>query len=249
MADRPRALLLGGTSEAVALARKTAENFDVTYSLAGRTRNPSRPDNVTIRTGGFGGVAALSAWLLARNIDLVVDATHPFAEQISLNAHNSCQITGIPLLRLLRPAWQAVSGDIWYHADDIADASRKIRALGTAAFLSVGHQELRAFAGIDDIRFLIRTVDPLETVPLLKSTYITGRGPFSVDQETALLQAHEIDVLVSKNAGGNGAYAKITAARNLGLSVLMIGRPSSLPGNTVDNIDRALDWMGMHRRR
>lgn len=248
MVDPPRALVLGGTAEAVALAYAAAEIFNITYSLAGRTRNPSHPDNVTIRTGGFGGAAALSAWILARDIDLVVDATHPFAEQISLNALSACEATGTPRLRLLRPAWDAVSGDIWHHADNISDAARKLADLGTSAFLSVGRQELGAFAILDNMNFLIRTVDPLDTVPLLKSTCITGRGPFSVYQETALLEAHEIDVVVSKNAGGDATYAKIIAARTLGLPVIMIDRQPPVSGDTVDNVDLALDWMGIHRR-
>lgn len=246
MAERPKVLILGGTAEAVALANAAAAKFDITYSLAGRTRAPSLPGNVTVRTGGFGGAAALSAWMLARDIDLLVDATHPFAEQISINAAVACEATGTPRLRLLRPAWQAVTGDDWHRADDIADAARRLPGLGTSAFLSVGRQELGAFASLDRMTFLVRTVDPLDANPLPNAACVTGRGPFTAEQETALLQAHGIDVLVSKNAGGDATYAKIDAARTLGLPVVMIDRPPPVPGDTVDDADRALDWMAGH---
>ena len=247
MADRPRVLVLGGTAEAVALANAAAPDFDIAYSLAGRTKTPSLPQNVEVRTGGFGGAAALSAWMLARDIDLVVDATHPFAEQISLNAQNACEMTGAPRLRLLRPAWEAVAGDTWHRADDIADAARKLSPLGASAFLSVGRQELGAFAGLKDMKFLVRTVDPLAAPPLPNAVSITGRGPFSVADETDLMKTHGIDVLVSKNAGGDATYAKIEAARRLSIPVVMIDRPPPLPGAAVDNVDRALDWLALHR--
>ncbi|MGB0632629.1 MAG: cobalt-precorrin-6A reductase [Alphaproteobacteria bacterium] len=248
MADRPKVLILGGTAEAVALSNAAAPTFDITYSLAGRTRAPSLPDNVAVRSGGFGGASALSAWMLARDIDLLVDATHPFAEQISINAKGACEATGTPRLRLLRPAWEAVADDDWHRADDIADAARKLPALGATAFLSVGRQELSAFAGLRDMKFLVRTVDPLDANPLPNAVCITGRGPFTAEQETALLQTHGIDVLVSKNAGGDATYAKIVAARQLGLPVVMIDRPPPVPGDTVDGADRALDWMEIYRR-
>ena len=247
MADRPRVLVLGGTAEAVALANAAAPDFDIAYSLAGRTKTPSLPQNVEVRTGGFGGSAALSAWMLARDIDLVVDATHPFAEQISLNAQNACEMTGAERLRLLRPAWEAVAGDAWLRADDIVDAARKLPDLGTVAFLSVGRQELGAFAGLEDMKFLVRTVDPLDAPPLPNAVSITGRGPFSAADETDLMKTHGIDVLVSKNAGGDATYAKIEAARSLSIPVVMIDRPPQLPGAAVDNVDRALDWLALHR--
>ena len=249
MPDRQRVLILGGTSEAVDLANAVTDRFDITYSLAGRTKVPSIPENATIRTGGFGGVTALSAWMRGHDVALVIDATHPFAEQISANAADACKMTGTPRLRLLRPAWDTVPGDSWHRAEDVADAARLLPLLGRAAFLSVGRQELNAFAGLRAMRFLIRTVDPLKSLPLLRAERIIGRGPFTLEQETALMREHKIDVLVSKNAGGDKTYAKIAAARVLSIPVVMIKRPCFPSGVTVDNIGEALEWLKLREQK
>ena len=252
MADRPHVLVLGGTAEAVALANAAARRFDVTYSLAGRTQSPSLPDNVTVRTGGFGGIAALSAWLLKRDIDLVIDATHPFAEQISANAATACDMTGSPRLRLLRPAWTSVPGDDWREVTDIAAAARLLPEIGSCGFLSIGRQELAVFADVPGVSFVARSINPPDGDNALPgATWLTGRGPFTMEQETTLLRDHGIDVVVSKNAGGDATYAKIAAARDLSIPVVMIARPAPPLGETVATVDAALEWLdatgGNHR--
>ena len=249
MADRKRVLILGGTTEAMDLANSVAPAFNVTYSLAGRTHSPALPADVTVRTGGFGGVAALSAWMLARDIDLMINATHPFAQQISANADAACRITGTPRLRLLRPAWDMLPGETWHRVEGIAAAASKVREIGKPAFLSVGRQELAAFKGLNTRKFLIRTVDPIDNPPLAGAVCITGRGPFTAEGEAALMTRHGIGVLVSKNAGGDATYGKIAAARALGLPVVMINRPPPVLGNTVDNTAHALDWLKHHEQK
>lgn len=244
MADRPRVLLLGGTTEAVALANAASTDFDITYSLAGRTKTPSLPDGVTVRSGGFGGADALSQWLAENRIDALVDATHPFADSIATDAATACAAQALPRLKLLRPAWAPVAGDDWRGVSDIAVAARMLPDMGNRAFLSVGRQELAAFAGVKGIAFVARSIDPPDGDNALPgATWLTGRGPFTVDQETALLKQHDIDVVVSKNAGGDATYAKIAAARDRSIPVVMIDRPDPPPGETVATVEAALDWL------
>lgn len=244
MDDRARVLILGGTAEAVELAGRAAATFAVTYSLAGRTGNPNLPDGVRVRTGGFGGADALADWITGSGTGAVVDATHPFAAQIARNAANACGTTGIPRLKLLRPEWRAQPGDTWRTAADVDEAASLLAAAGRRAFLTVGRQEIRAFAGVTDTALVVRSIDPPGDADILPgATFITGRGPFSIADEIALLRDHEIDVVVSKNAGGDATYAKIAAARELELPVVMIQRPPAPPGDTVDRPDTALAWL------
>ena len=238
-----RVLILGGTAEAVALAERIGPGCTVTYSLAGRTKTPSLPENVETRTGGFGGAEALRDWIAENRIAAVIDATHPYAAAIAANAASACDAAGIPRLKMLRPAWTARDGDDWRDAADVAAAAQMLPETGRRAFLSIGRQELGAFAGIGGVSFLIRTVDPLDEVPLPDATAVTGRGPFTEETETALLREHRIDVVVSKNAGGEATYAKIAAARALAVPVIMIARPAPPPGDTAARIDDALDWL------
>lgn len=242
-----RVLVLGGTGEAVALTTEAAARCEIVYSLAGRTRNPALPDGVTIRTGGFGGPAALAAWIGENDIGAVIDATHPFADRIAAHADQACAGAGVPRLKLLRAAWEETAGDIWHLVPDIAAAAALLPTLGARAFLSVGRQELGAFSDVDGVALVIRSIDPPDAADRLTgAVYIAGRGPFTTAQEAALLREHDIDVLVSKNAGGAATYPKIAAARAAGIPVIMIDRPampSGPVGSVVSDVGAALAWL------
>jgi precorrin-6A/cobalt-precorrin-6A reductase len=237
-------LILGGTGEAAALAERLAGDprLTVITSLAGRTREPAKIAGA-IRVGGFGGAEGLATYLEAESIDLLTDATHPFAARMAANAARACAETSVPRLKLLRPAWRAVAGDTWIAVADVAAAARAVGEIGRRVFLTVGRQELAAFAGLDGVWFLARSIEP-PLCPLANCTTIQARGPFSEADEIALLEEHSIDLLVSKNSGGAATYAKIAAARSLGLPVVMIARPPVPPGDTVDSVDEAVAWVG-----
>ena len=236
-------MILGGTAEAVELARACAAlpELELINSLAGRTRAPALPPG-EVRIGGFGGAGGLTRFLAERAIDRVIDATHPFATQIGAHAELACHEAGVPRLRLLRPAWTTEPGDHWIEVDDLAEAARRLPGLGCRIFLTVGHQELGAFARLD-LWFLVRTIEPTGALPLRQSQWLAGRGPFSVEDELALLRAHAIDVLVTKASGGAATYAKLAAARQLGLPVVMVRRPPPPPGPVVDSVEAALAWL------
>jgi precorrin-6A/cobalt-precorrin-6A reductase len=238
-----RILILGGTGEAVALAEAcaTRTGVEVISSLAGRTRAPSLPPG-EVRSGGFGGAEGLAGFLAERGIDRLIDATHPFAVQIGAHAKAACAATGVPRLRLLRPPWRREPDDRWIEVADLAEAARRLPALGRRAFLTVGQRELDAFAGLD-LWFLVRTIEPAGPLPLRRAHWLEARGPFAVEDEIMLLRAHGIDVLVTKASGGEATYAKLIAARRLGLPVLMVRRPSPPPGPVVTSVEAALAWL------
>jgi precorrin-6A/cobalt-precorrin-6A reductase len=238
-----RILILGGTAEAVALAESCAARpgLEVISSLAGRTRIPTLPPG-EVRTGGFGGAEGLAKFVLERRIERLIDATHPFAVQIGAHAKSACDATGMPRLRLLRPPWLQVPGDRWLEVADLAEAASRLPELGRRVFLTVGQRDLEAFAGVD-LWFLVRTIEPPGTWPLRRAAWVTGRGPFAVEAELDLLRAHAIDVLVTKASGGEATYAKLVAARRLGLPVVMIRRPAPPPGPVVDSVEAALAWL------
>lgn len=220
-------LILGGTTEArqIAEALKGLGRFRLELSLAGRTRTPvTQP--VPVRQGGFGGAEGLAAYLRERGIDLLIDATHPYAARISANAARAADLAGVPLLALRRPGWAHVAGDRWIEVDDVPAA---VEALGMAprrAFLALGRQELLPFEAAPWHVYLVRSVDPVEPpLALPQVTYLTARGPFAEEDERALLSENRIEVIVSKNSGGTASYGKIAAARALGIPVIMIRRP------------------------
>lgn len=239
-----RLLILGGTGEALALAEQASwlPNLRVTTSLAGRTRKPVMPAGEA-RVGGFGGADGLAEYLRDAAIDLVVDATHPFAAKISRNAVAARAATGVPLLTLTRPAWIPRDGDRWTVVAD-ADAAASVLAPASRVFLAVGRGSVSSFAQAD-AWFLVRVIDPPDAAPPLSDyTLIEGRGPFRLDNERALLAKHRIDIVVAKNSGGEGTYAKIAAARALGLPVVMIRRPPPPPGESVETVDEVINWIG-----
>ncbi|MGI9505819.1 MAG: cobalt-precorrin-6A reductase [Geminicoccaceae bacterium] len=239
-----RILILGGTGEAAALAEVLEPLLDhhVIVSLAGRTRAPKALP-VEMRIGGFGGVDGLERYLKHADIDVLIDATHPFADDICRNAALAAKRISLPRLRLVRPPWQKVPGDHWIGVTDGEEAAKVLTGLANRVFLTSGHQDLEAFAALDDIWFLIRTIEP-PSVPLPANVLcIRARGPFDEAAEAALLEEHRIDAVVTKASGGEATYGKIAAARMLGLPVLMIRRPSPPPGLVVYDTDAALDWL------
>lgn len=239
----PLALILGGTAEAAQLADRLAgrDGWTVVTSLAGSTRHPA-PLAGAVRRGGFGGIDGLAAWLRDRAPDVLVDATHPFAAQISAHAAAAAATTATPMVRIDRPRWHPQDGDRWIAVGDVAAAAAAVPP-GARVFLPIGRRDLDAFAAADAF-FLVRMIDPpTGPVPLARHVLTLGRGPFRTEGEVALLRHHRIGWLVSKNSGGAGAYPKIAAARLLGLTVLMIDRPGLPAGETVADVDGALAWL------
>ncbi|MEK8028004.1 cobalt-precorrin-6A reductase [Pseudaquabacterium rugosum] len=239
-----RVLLLGGTTEAGRLAvALAAAGVAGVYSYAGRTAQPlAQP--LPLRCGGFGGVAGLVDWLRAERISHVVDATHPFAAQMSGHAVAACAAAGVPLLALERAPWAAGPGDDWRHVPDLAAAAVALPAAPRRVFLAIGRQHLAAFAAVPGHHWLLRLVDaPTAPLPLPDATAVIARGPFTLDGDLALLRAHAIDVLVSKNAGGEGARAKLDAARLLGLPVILIDRPAVPPRPRVETVAEVMAWL------
>jgi precorrin-6A/cobalt-precorrin-6A reductase len=240
-----RVLILGGTAEASGLAHLLAADprFETTLSLAGRTSKP-RTQPVRTRIGGFGGANGLAAWLAQKAIEAVIDATHPYADQISSNAVTACERLGIPLATILRPAWGPEPGDQWLA---VANAEAAAEALGPdprRVFLSLGRLELGAFASSPHHHYIARMIDAPVGVALPRDvSLIFERGPFDEPAETALLMSEKIDVLVSKNSGGAATYPKIAAARKLGIAVVMIARPHKSHGHVVDNAGAAARWL------
>ncbi|WP_299846336.1 cobalt-precorrin-6A reductase [uncultured Roseovarius sp.] len=240
----PNLLLLGGTTEATALARALAEaGIRGTVSFAGRVARPVRQP-LPQRVGGFGGIDGLVRYLQAKQITHLVDATHPFAAQMSANAVAACTTLGVPHLALTRPAWQRQIGDNWINVPDIAGAAAALNRPRANVMLAVGRMHLAEFAPNPQHRYLLRLVDPPDApLPLPETEVIVARGPFSEADDLALMQTHEIQVVVSKNAGGIGAYSKIAASRTLGLPVIMISRPSLPARQEVGTVDQVFDWL------
>ncbi len=238
-------LILGGTREAADLARRLSgePGLRIVTSLAGRTRTPAAIAG-DVRSGGFGGADGLAGYLRTEAIDLVVDATHPFATEITANAAEACGRLAVPRLRLLRPPWSPMPKDRWIEVGSLAEAADRMAAIGERIFLSVGRQNLTAFAEVTGCWFLVRMVDaPEAPLPLAHYAVVTGRGPFRLPDEAALLRRNGIDALVSRNSGGSATYAKIAAARSLQLPVLMVRRPPEPPGERVATAATALAWI------
>jgi precorrin-6A/cobalt-precorrin-6A reductase len=242
-----RLLILGGTSEGAELARAVATRFgdglEITTSLAGRTERP-RPPPGHVRIGGFGGAAGLAAYLIEHGIGRLIDATHPFATRISAAAHLACEQANVPRLILRRPPWRRHPRDRWIEVDSVAAAAAIVDRTGRRAWLTLGASEIAALSAAGDVYFLVRLVDPpRHPLPLPTYEVIVGRGPFSVAEEHSHIERHAIDVLVCKASGGGATEAKIIAARERGLPVIMVRRPPPEPGEGVDTVEEALDWL------
>ena len=240
-----RVLILGGTTEASRLARLLAGDprFEATLSLAGRTVAP-RPQPIATRVGGFGGADGLGDFLRQQKIEAVIDATHPYAAQISGNTVAACAQTNVPLASFVRPAWTAQPGDLW---KVVPTTDAAVDALGTLprhVFLTLGRQELHLFAAAAQHHYIARLIEPPQQASLPPDlVLLRQRGPFDRDAERRLLQHHKIDVVVSKNSGGSATYPKIEAARELGLPVIMIGRPDKPAGHVVTTAEAVVAWL------
>ena len=247
MPDKTRkVLILGGTREARRLAELAVTMLpmwvEVITSYAGRTKRPSDPPG-TIREGGFGGTQGLAAYLKDTGINLVVDATHPFAERISDHAFDACVNTETQRLQLARPPWRLQTNAKWTEVSDMAAAADAVGHFARRAFLTTGTQDIEAFSDATDTWFLVRLIEaPTEPLPLTEHEIILARPPFTLDDEKALLVEHQIDTVVSKHAGGP-LPAKITAALDLGLPIILIQQPPPVPGNQVDSVEAALAWI------
>jgi len=236
-------LILGGTSEGRLLAAQLATDprFACVLSLAGRTRNLQLPDTPH-RVGGFGGVDGLAAYLRERRIHALVDTTHPFAARISANAVSAALQTGTALLRFARKPWAPVAGDRWLEVDDMPAACAALGKEARRVFLSIGRLEIAAFHAAPQHHYLVRAVDPFET-GLPQARLITARGPFDLDAERALLREADIEIVVSKNSGTAATYAKIAAARELELPVVLVRMPRLPPVHEVDSLDAIVPWL------
>lgn len=215
----------------------------VTTSLAGRVAAP-RTLPGEVRVGGFGGAEGLADWLRAHAVDVLVDATHPFAATVTRNAARAAATAGVPLLALRRPGWRRVEGDVWHEAGSLAQAAALLPALGRRVFLTTGRAGLAAFAGLADPWFLVRSVDPPEAPCPPRMEVLLDRGPFTLDGERELLRRHRIDLLVTKDSGGAATAPKLTAAREAGLPVLMVRRPPVPEGvPVVTDPEQAARWI------
>jgi precorrin-6A/cobalt-precorrin-6A reductase len=244
-----RLLILGGTSEASALARRIGDESDVAaiLSLAGATTEPA-PTPITRRTGGFGGAEGLAAFLAAEHIDAVVDATHPFASRISANVIAACGATHTPLAVFSRPPWTSEPGDRWIEVAAIDDAVSTLGVQPKTIFLTQGRLQLAAFARAPQHRYIVRAIDrPPEVDALPDHKLILARGPFSVPEELTLMKREGIEMLVTKNSGGRATYAKIDAARALEIDVVIVRRPPAPEAKTLHDLDAVLGWIDSHR--
>ena len=239
-------LVLGGTGEARALAAALdgADGTRVISTLAGRVADPRLPAG-ELRVGGFGGPGGLAAYIAEAGVDAVVDATHPFAERISWSAHEACERTGRPLLRIERARFERDPAIDWREVASLDAAAALLPGAGRRVFLTTGRQGLAAFAGVPDTFFLVRCVDAPDPAALPPDHHVVlDRGPFTLDGELALIDAHALDVLVTKDSGGAMTQAKLAAARERGLPVIVVARPARPEAQSVQTVEEALAWLG-----
>jgi precorrin-6A/cobalt-precorrin-6A reductase len=246
-----KVLILGGTGDAVKLAAQLAHipTIEVISSLAGRTKKPAALVG-QVRIGGFGGAEGLAKYLQENAIDILIDATHPCAGQITVNGEIASQLVNIPHLMLVRPQWERVTGDHWIEVETIAAAAMAIPELVRRVFITSGRQQLepflersRLYPNLEpEMWYLIRSIDPPD-LELPNSKLLLDRGPFNLEQERRLLREYQIEAIVSKNSGGEATYAKVVAARELGIPIIMVQRPASPEGEKVASIAEAIAWL------
>ena len=247
--SRLNVLLLGGTAEASALARRLAEDsrFSGTLSLAGVTRSP-KPSPLDTRTGGFGGADGLAAYLRQHDVDALIDATHPFAAAMSANAATAAAAASVPAISLLRPAWRERPGDRWIRVSDMTAAAAALGAAPRTVFLTIGRKDLAPFRDVPQHRYIVRSVDPPPPDLLPEGAVcIAARGPFALEDEERLLRERGIEALVTKNSGGAATAAKLIAARRQSLPVVMVDHPPPA-GATVPTVDEAWEWLVARHR-
>ncbi|QXW03337.1 cobalt-precorrin-6A reductase [Rhodococcus globerulus] len=242
---RPRVLVLGGTGEGREIAARLADSVDleVVTSLAGRVRDPRWPEG-EVRVGGFGGAEGLAGWLAENDIRALLDATHPFASRITANAHLAARTCEIPFAVCQRPSWAQHPQDRWFPARDLSHAAELVPVLGTRAFLTIGRQGVSAFAEVSGVSFLVRSIDPPTGAMPAPHELILARGPFDVESERELMRRRGIDVVVTKSSGGDQTYAKIVAARQLGLPVIVVERSPAPEGvESFNSPSAAAAWL------
>lgn len=248
MARILKILLLGGTSEGAELNRilSACDSVDIITSLAGATKSPGTLAGEVVR-GGFGGIKGLDMFIKARNIEMIIDATHPYADKISHNSVAAAQMHDIPHLRLVRPSWKPEKGDHWIYAANMKKAADNLKGW-TRPFLAIGRKDLDAFVQLPDKHFLVRSIEKADFKPSRSvSSFIAAKGPFEKAGEVELMKKHDIDVLVTKNSGGAETYAKIAAARELHLPVVIVERPAEPSGHQYETIDELLNGIDAWR--
>ncbi|MBC6441027.1 MAG: cobalt-precorrin-6A reductase [Rhodospirillales bacterium] len=240
-----RILILGGTTEAVALAERLISerlDIDVVTSLAGVTRAPGQVPG-TVRRGGFGGVEGLADYLRAERFAALIDATHPFASVMASHAADAASQAVVPRIKLVRPMWQETADDRWIAVRDAPDAARALGDLApSAAFVTLGRRDLDAFSDLRGIRLLVRMIEPPDA-PLPHGDLLLDRGPFTAEGETTLLRENGIGALVTKASGGAANEAKILSARSLGLPVVMVARPAMPEGQVAGSVEEVMAWL------
>jgi precorrin-6A/cobalt-precorrin-6A reductase len=237
-----RVLILGGTSEANLLATEAAAaGLDAIYSYAGRTQIPVNQPLPT-RIGGFGGAAGLANVIRQDKFTHVVDATHPFATEISRNALVACAATATPLVALERKPWVRTPDDHWIDVDDVAAAVAALPQARANIFLAIGRQHIAPFAAAPQHAYTLRFIDAAEA-PLPDAEIVISRGPFTLVGELEMLRSRRIAWIVARNSGGAGAHAKIDAARQLRLPVIMIKRPALPERPRVESVAEVLQWL------
>lgn len=240
--------MLGGTGEArelaAALQGGACGELRVVSTLAGRIERPRLPAG-EVRIGGFGGPDGLAAYLREQAVDAVVDATHPFAQRMSWSAHAACAASATALLRLERPPFARDPAIDWREAGSLAQAAALLPAAGRRVFLTTGRQGLAAFAAVAGAFFLVRCVQaPAPGALPAEHVLVLDRGPFTLAGELRLIDAHRLDVLVTKDSGGAMTQAKLAAARERGLPVVVVARPPRPDGEVVTTVADALAWLG-----
>jgi precorrin-6A/cobalt-precorrin-6A reductase len=241
-----RALILGGTADASSLAAEIARaGIDAVYSYGGRTRAPA-DQPLPIRIGGFGGVSGLADTIRREGFTHVIDATHPFAAEMSRNAVEACAETGTPLIALERAPWTKATGDNWIEAADLNAAVAALPEAPAKVFLAIGRQHITPFAAKPQHAYTLRFVDPPEASLPFTADVIASRGPFTLDGELDMMRTRGIAWIVARNSGGDGARAKIDAARMLALPVIMISRPTLPDRQRVESVTEVMQWLA-HR--
>lgn len=248
-----RILVLGGTTEATRLAKALADRpeIEATLSLAGRTEAPAAQP-IPTRIGGFGGAEGLAAWLVEHRIDVLVDATHPFAAQISRNAAEAARATGTPIVAFVRAPWRREPGDDWHEVATLEDAAHAIGATPRRVLLTTGRLGLASFAVAPQHHYVIRTIDPPEPEVLARlpdHVMLYDRGPFDLDAERALMRRERIEVVVTKNSGGAATRPKLVAARELGLPVVIQQPPARPDVPQVHDVESVFAFLAAHPSR
>ena len=247
MTEVPRLLILGGTNEAVILAEKIHTQFsgrvEVIYSMAGRTK-PIRKFNTCLRIGGFGGSGGLAEYIIRENINFLIDATHPFAKNISTNAYDACLFTDTPRLTLLRPPWDLPQGTKFVEVDDMAHAALIFPDIAKRVLITTGRSNLDKLQNLIDIQFFIRVIGETNEKAYPENySFITGHPPYSIEEELKIMERYAIDCLLTKQSGGAATETKIIAAIRKRIPIVLIRRPLPEPGEHVAKVEDALKWL------